>query len=135
MSSQCVRAETDPSSPPQSVLVVEDNDLLRYWMTKLLVQNGYMVLTAATARDALAMLRQPFATIGLVILDVCLPGASGIDLCARLRDLSPHLPVIVCTGEATPEDGGRLLHLGIRRYFLKPVASDELLASVAAVLG
>jgi CheY-like chemotaxis protein len=58
----------------------------------------------------------------------------GIDLCARLREIHPGTPVIVCTGEATPEEAAELLRLGARRYLQKPVSPDELLATVEASL-
>jgi DNA-binding response OmpR family regulator len=117
-----------------TVLVIEDSEHIRFCMMALLVREGYQVLTAPTGRDALAILRAPFSRIDVVILDVYLPDVSGIDLCARLRELYPSLPVIVCTGAATAAEGARLLELGVQRYFLKPIAPDELLASVEATL-
>jgi DNA-binding response OmpR family regulator len=117
-----------------TVLVVEDNDLATMGMAMTLAREGYLVLTAATGHDALATLRQPLSPIDVVILDVHLPDVSGIDVCARLRELCPQLPVIVCTGEATPEEAVQLLRLGARRYFQKPVSPDELLSAVEAAL-
>ena len=127
----------DPAGPDQhepTVLVVEDDDNVRFAMAALLAQEGYQVLTAATAHDALGVLRTPSSPIDVVLLDVHLPDASGIDLCARLRELHPGTPVIVCTGEATPEEAAELLRLGARRYLQKPVTPDELLATVEASL-
>jgi DNA-binding response OmpR family regulator len=117
-----------------AVLVVEDDETLRFAMTNLLVGAGYLVLTAATARDALATLREPLVPPGVVVLDIDLPDASGAEFCARLREWDPRLPVIVCTGAASPEESARLLRLGVDRYFVKPVGPDELLASVEAAL-
>jgi DNA-binding response OmpR family regulator len=117
-----------------TVLIVEDDEDLRFALAALLVRAGYSVLTAAWGRDALAMLRRPFSAIDVVVLDVYLPDTHGITLCTRLRELYPDLPVIVVTGEASPLEASRLLELGVRRYFLKPAAPDEVLASVEAVL-
>ena len=117
-----------------TVLVIEDNDLTRFGMAETLTREGYLVLTAASGHDALGVLRQPFSALDVVILDVQLPDASGIDICARLRELYPTLPVIVCTGGATPEEVAQLLKLGVHRYFRKPIASDELLSVVEAAL-
>ena len=117
-----------------TVLVVEDNDLASMGMASTLAREGYLVLTAATGHDALGTLRQPLSRIDVVILDVHLPDVSGIDICARLRELYAQLPVIVCTGEATPEEIMQLLRLGVRRYFQKPVSPDELLSAVEAAL-
>lgn len=119
---------------PPTVLIVEDEEITRDTMAKVLVSEGYMVLTAATGHDAMGQLRTPLAPINVVLLDVHLPDCSGIDLCARIRQMYPHVPVIVCTGEARPEEGAQLLQLGVSRYFLKPISVDELLASVEQTL-
>jgi DNA-binding response OmpR family regulator len=122
-----------PKGQP-TVLVVEDDEATRFLMTRILVSEGYLALTAETGHDALECLRQPLSKINVVILDVHLPDVSGIDLCARIRQLEPNLPVVVCTGEADTAEAARLLELGVRRYFRKPIAADELLASVEAAL-
>ncbi len=117
-----------------TVLIVEDDEITRDAMATVLVREGYLVLTAATGHDALGQLKTPLSPIDVVLLDVHLPDVSGIDLCARIRQHHPHLPVVVCTGEADAEEGGRLLRLGVTRYFLKPMSVDELLATVEAAL-
>ncbi|HZU34680.1 MAG TPA: response regulator [Gemmataceae bacterium] len=117
-----------------TVLIVEDDEITRDAMARILVREGYLVLTAGTAHDALGQLRTPLSPIDVVVLDVHLPDVSGIDLCAHIRQLHPDLPVVVCTGEADAEEGARLLRLGVTRYFLKPMSVDELLATVEAAL-
>jgi DNA-binding response OmpR family regulator len=117
-----------------TVLLIEDDEQTRDGMTLLLFQEGYMVSTAATGRDALGILRQPLSPIDVVLLDVRLPDMSGIDLCRRIKQLFPALPVIVCTGEANPQEVAQLLELGAHRYFQKPISLDELVATVKAAL-
>jgi DNA-binding response OmpR family regulator len=117
-----------------TVLVVEDDEDARFAMAAVLVAEGYQALTAGTARDALATLRAPLSPVDVAVLDVHLPDVSGTDLCRRLLALHPGLPVIVCTGEATPEEVTELVRLGARRYLRKPVSADELLATVEAAL-
>jgi len=126
-------ASSDDSYQP-TVLIVEDDEITRDAMAKVLVREGYLVLTAASGHDAIGQLRTPLSPIDVVVLDVHLPDVSGIDLCARIRQLHPSMPVVVCTGEADAEEGGRLLRLGVTRYFLKPMSVDELLATVEAAL-
>jgi DNA-binding response OmpR family regulator len=127
-----VQPDTGDHQP--TVLVVEDDEPTRLAMTTILVQEGYLVLNAATGHDALANLRMPLSSIDVVILDVHLPDVSGIDLCERLREMYPKLPVVVCTGEANPAEVARLLELGVHRYFEKPVSPEEILATVEAAL-
>ena len=117
-----------------TVLLVEDDELVRDAITRILVREGYLVLTAPTGHDAIGLLRTPASPIDLVLLDIGLPDVSGTDLCARLRELFPDMPVVVCTGAAQPEDAAELRRLGITRFFAKPIALDELVAGLRDVL-
>ena len=107
---------------------------MRDAMTRILVREGYMVLTASSGHDAIGQVKEPLSPIDVVLLDVHLPDINGIDLCARLREIHPSMPVVVCTGEADPEEAAELLKLGVHRYFCKPIAVEELLATVEAAL-
>jgi DNA-binding response OmpR family regulator len=127
-----LQAESADHQP--TVLVVEDDEPTRDAMALLLFNEGYLVSTATTCRDALGLLRNPLSRIDVVVLDVHLPDLSGVDLCKRIKGLYPALPVIVCSGEATPHEAGQLLALGVRRYFQKPVSMQELLAVVESAL-
>jgi DNA-binding response OmpR family regulator len=119
-----------------TVLLVEDDELVRDAMCRALVRAGYLVQTAATGHDAIAILRTPLSPSGIdiVLLDIQLPDVSGIDLCAKFRELQPNLPVVVCTGCTDPEENAMLIKLGISRYFPKPIAMDELLEAMAEVV-
>ena len=117
-----------------TVLLVEDDELILDAMTRMLVREGYLVLTAASGHDAISLLHTPLQPIDVVVLDVNLPDVSGIDLCARIRELHPTMSVVVCTGSTDPAHVGELLRMGVRRCFHKPVAMADLLASVEAAL-
>jgi DNA-binding response OmpR family regulator len=117
-----------------TVLLVEDDDLVRDAMTRVLVRKGYLVMTAASGHDAMGLLRTPLTPIDVVVLDVQLPDVSGIDLCARMREMYPTIPVVVCTGGAEPEDRAKLVKLGIHRYYNKPVAMEDLVATLESAL-
>jgi DNA-binding response OmpR family regulator len=124
------------SQPTQqlTLLLVEDDELVRDAMTRLFVREGYLVLTASTGHDAIGVLRTPSASIDVVLLDVGLPDVSGADLCARLRQFYPHLPVVVCTGAASQEEADELRRLGIAHFFCKPIAMPELVAAVRSAV-
>src|SRR6516225_9693487 len=121
-------------SPQPTVLVVEDDDLILDAMTRMLVREGYLVLTAASGHDAIGLLHAPLQPINVLVLDVNLPDVSGIDLCARIRELHPNLPVVVCTGSTDPADADGLANMGVHGYFHKPVSMVDLLASVEGTL-
>jgi DNA-binding response OmpR family regulator len=124
----------DPESHQPTVLLIEDDEETLKAMTLFLAREGYLVLTAPTAGDAMGVLRRPLSPIDVVVLDVNLPDVNGIDLCKSLRQSYPQVPVIVCSGEASPGDVARLLELGAHRYFLKPISPDELLSTIEAAL-
>jgi DNA-binding response OmpR family regulator len=121
-------------TPQPTVLLVEDDDVLLDAMTRMLVRAGYLVLTAASGHDAIGMLHTPLQPINVVVLDVNLPDVSGVDLCARIRELHPAMPVVVCTGINDPAELAELLEMGVRHCFQKPVQMADLLASVEAAL-
>jgi DNA-binding response OmpR family regulator len=116
------------------VLLVEDDEDTRVALLSTLVRQGYQVLTAPTGHDAVGVVESATEPIDVVLLDMHLPDVSGVDLCARLRELKPDLAIVVCSGEAEPQEVARLLGLGVRRYYRKPVEPDELLATVEAAL-
>lgn len=113
-----------------TLLLIEDDELVRDAMTRLFVREGYLVLTAATGHDAIGILRTPANAVDVVLLDVGLPDVSGADLCARLRQFFPAMPVVVCTGAASQEEADELRRLGITYFFSKPIALPELVAAV-----
>jgi two-component system KDP operon response regulator KdpE len=127
-------ASSTHQSYQPTVLLVEDDEMVRDAMCRALVCAGYLVMTAGSGHDAIGFLRTPLSPIDIVLLDIQLPDVSGIDLCARFRELQPNLPVVVCSGRTDPEEGEELLKLGIKGFFAKPFAMDELLATMHDVV-
>ena len=123
-----------PANRQPALLVIEDDEDARFALLSTFARRGYLVLTAPTGHDAIGLLQGEAGLVDVALLDVELPDVSGVDLCARLRELRPDLPVVVCSGKAEPQEVARLLELGVRRYFQKPVEPDELLATVEAAL-
>jgi DNA-binding response OmpR family regulator len=125
---------TSPGSHTPTVLIVEDDEATREAMTSWLVVEGFSVLAAADGHQAAGHLERPREPIDVVVLDVGLPDVNGVDLCQRVREMYPAMPVVVCTGGAEPEEVARLVRLGATRYFRKPVDPDELLSAVEAAV-
>jgi DNA-binding response OmpR family regulator len=114
--------------------VVEDDEPLRYALAALLAHAGYSVLTAESVHAAWSVLQAPLQPVGALLLDIGLPDLSGADLCARVRQNWPGLPVVVYTGAATAGELTRLAGLGTLRVLEKPVSENELLAAVGEAL-
>ena len=117
-----------------TVLLVEDDELDLDAMTRTFVRQGYLVLSARSGHDAMSLIYTPLQPIDVVVLDLNLPDIDGADLCARIRELHPKLPVVVCTGSTDPADAVGLMNMGVRRCCYKPVPMSDLLASVEGTL-
>jgi len=93
---------------------------------------GYAVVEAETAEQALEVLQNPALPIELVIFDLKLPGISGVDALERLRadDATRDLPVIVISGHATVHDAVNAIKLGANDFFEKPLNRERILVSV-----
>jgi DNA-binding response OmpR family regulator len=103
---------------------------MRAMLTDNLEFDGYQVTAVASGEDGMAALEhQPFS---LLLLDLMLPGISGFDVCARLRDAGNRVPIIVLTARTHERDRVRGLDLGADDYVSKPFSVRELLARVRA---
>lgn len=114
----------------QVILVVEDDPAIREGIRILLGGEGYTVLEAPTGEDAL---RQINDAIDLVILDIMLPGISGIKVCEELRKVST-VPILFLTAKSQESDKTIGLMAGGDDYLSKPFSYAELIARVKAQL-
>jgi DNA-binding NtrC family response regulator len=106
------------------ILVVDDDESLR-WVTQVqLQQNGYQVNAAADANQALEMIRE--APPDLVITDLKMPGISGLDLLKKIRAEYPEIMVIMVTAFGTVENAVEAMKAGAYDYITKPVNMEEL---------
>lgn len=114
------------------VLVVDDEAALRKVIRASLAASGFEVEEAGTGRDALsAMQRHPF---DLVLLDVSMPGMSGVEACREIRELAPRTGIVMVTVRDAEEDKVRALEAGADDYVTKPFQFRELIARLRAVL-
>jgi two-component system nitrogen regulation response regulator NtrX len=123
-------------SVPKTVLVVDDEKNIRRTLQLVLEGEGYKVLGAETAGQALAILASPDTPVDLAIFDVKLPDGSGIDALEKLRndDATKDLPVIVISGHASVNDAVQAIKLGASDFFEKPLNRERVLVSVRNVL-
>lgn len=125
---------TEPGQPtPQdmSILIVDDDGQLRQIVAKLLRGQGYKATPVASGREMLETLRATH--VDLIILDVMLPGASGLELCRQVRQ-SSSIPIMMLTARSEETDRVLGLEMGADDYLTKPFSSRELLARVRALL-
>ena len=117
--------------PEAHILVVDDDNQVRQLIGRFLRESGYRVTGARDGRE----MREALASAGidLIILDLMLPGTSGLDLCRELRATS-SVPIIMLTAKGADTDRIVGLELGADDYLPKPFNPRELLARIRAVL-
>src|SRR4051794_5812988 len=112
----------------KSVLIAEDETVLRESLAELLKEEGYEVLQAPDGQAAYQIaLERP---VDLVVSDVRMPVMDGIALLAHLQKIAPHTPFIVMTAYGTIESAVQAMRAGAYDYLLKPVQFDDVLMKV-----
>ena len=114
------------------VLVVDDEAYITDLIATGLRFVGFEVETAADGREALAKLAA--TRPDLVVLDIAMPGLTGLEVVERMRRDGVATPVVFLTARDAPADRVRGLHLGADDYITKPFSLDELLARIEAIL-
>lgn len=121
----------DNPTPLQTVLVVEDDPSLRVLLGRRLQENGFKAVTAQSAPEMWRVIKDQ--SVDLILLDLMLPGTSGLDICRSLRRDS-DVPIIMLSARAEETDRVLGLELGADDYVPKPFSSKELIARIRAVL-
>jgi two-component system response regulator PilR (NtrC family) len=111
-----------------SVLVVDDEEIMREILETLLTREGYQVRLAATGAEGLELARTlPFDT---AIVDLMMPGIDGISTLEELKKIDDELPVLMITAYASVETAISAMKLGAFDYITKPFKNDEVLVAV-----
>lgn len=108
----------------RSVLIVEDEQIIRTTLREFLTSEGFEVAEAGSVSDALAQVRQRDFLV--VICDVRLPDGDGIQLSKRLQQMNPDLFILIITAYATVENAVEAFTAGAYDYLVKPVLFDDL---------
>lgn len=117
-------AQLQPTDSPQTVLVVDDDHALCDLMALAVELTGRAPLKAGSAAEAFALLEE--RDVSLVLTDIHMPRASGLELLAALSVTKHPPPVIVVTGETDASTARTARLLGARKVIAKPFGLDEL---------
>ncbi|MBB3120518.1 response regulator transcription factor [Pseudoduganella violacea] len=117
----------------QKILIVDDSPTERYYLTDILVKNGFSVTTAENGEEALDKIKADKPE--LILMDVVMPGANGFQVTRTIaRDPAlQDVPVIICSSKNQETDRIWGMRQGAKDYLIKPVAAAELLAKIAAL--
>jgi twitching motility two-component system response regulator PilH len=117
----------------QKILVVDDSPTERYFLSDILIKNGFSVSTAENGEEALLKVKADRPQ--LILMDVVMPGQNGFQV-TRAISRNPEtqdVPIIICTSKGQETDRIWGLRQGARDYIVKPIDPQELLAKIAAL--
>jgi two-component system KDP operon response regulator KdpE len=114
-----------------TILVVDDEPQIRRVLLTILTSQGYSVVEARSGDEALEKIRSEH--LDLILLDVNMPGRSGIETCKEIREAG-DTPVIILTVRNAERDKVQALDAGANDYIVKPFGAEELLARIRATL-
>lgn len=117
----------------KKILVVDDSPTERYFLTDILIKNGFSVSTAENGEEALVKVKADKPQ--LILMDVVMPGQNGFQITRAIaRDPETQdVPIIICTSKGQETDRIWGLRQGARDYIVKPVDPQELLSKIAAL--
>ena len=109
---------------PKKILVVDDEESIRWALRKALEREGYRVVLASDGAEALA--RATESGIDLVLMDIKMPGSDGFETLTRIKEIRPNLPVIIMTAFGTLQAAVQAMKRGAYDHITKPFDFDEL---------
>lgn len=117
----------------KKILIVDDSPTERYFLTDILVKNGFTVSTAENGEEALLKIKADKPE--LILMDIVMPGQNGFQVTRAIaRDPeTQNVPIIICTSKGQETDRIWGLRQGARDYIVKPVDPAELLSKIAAL--
>jgi two-component system, NtrC family, nitrogen regulation response regulator NtrX len=115
-----------------AILIVDDEPNIRRLLASLLEAEGYSTRTAASGEDGLTAIAESEPDV--VLLDLALPGADGLQILAALRTTHPALPVVMMSGRATLDDAVRATKIGAFHFIEKPLSAEAVLLTVASAV-
>lgn len=114
------------------ILFADDDPDTRELVRVVLMRAGFCVSVTADPFKALQLLRG--IVFDAVLLDICMPEMTGIELCRQIRFFDQRIPIFFCSGAATEADKTAALSAGAQGYFTKPLEPDDLVCTLRAAL-
>ena len=114
------------------ILIVDDDSDIRYIVSKILQRDGYNTAEASNGLECLQRIRE--IDPDLVLLDIMMPDMSGWDVCRRIKEATPHLPVSMLSIKRDEKDIKRSLEAGADGHLTKPIVKHEFLSAVQGLL-
>jgi two-component system, OmpR family, phosphate regulon sensor histidine kinase PhoR len=116
----------------QTVIIVDDEKVIRVGLKRLLSAEGYRVLTAENGREALALVRSE--NVDVVLCDLKMPVMGAVEVLEEVGATHPGLPVIVLTGQGTVENAVECMKKGAYDFVTKPFRTDYVLSVIKSAV-
>ena len=115
------------------ILVVDDSPTERFFLSELLVKNGYLVSMAESGEEAVVQAKLTLPD--LIVMDVVMPGMNGFQATRMItkEDVTKNIPVIICTTKGQETDKVWGMRQGARAYLVKPIKPEELLSKIKSL--
>ncbi len=125
--------ETSDETKSLLILVVDDEEIIRLYLNDLLSEMGHQVVTAADGVEAIHEIETGF--YDLIFTDIKMPGADGIQVLKKAKEVCPDAEVVVVTGFASVENAAAAVHYGAYDYVTKPFERVEMIHSLVERVG
>jgi two-component system, cell cycle sensor histidine kinase and response regulator CckA len=123
-------SEEMKSGAGQTLLIVDDEEMLVELVRRMVVRQGYNALIATSADEALNLYEQDKSKIDLVITDLIMPGMDGRALAEELMRRDPAIRILVSTGFSADSDITSLVESGVKGVVMKPYQSEQLFEKI-----
>jgi PAS domain S-box-containing protein len=130
-----MKASTEIRKGTGTVLLVDDETFMLEVGKELLSAMGYRVLEAADGKEAVEIYRKQADRIGIVVLDMIMPGMGGGEVFDRLREINPHVKVLLSSGFTIDGEATEILQRGCHGFIQKPFSMKELSGKMNQILG
>ncbi|MFN2369324.1 MAG: response regulator, partial [Desulfurivibrionaceae bacterium] len=123
-----------PSTGNEHILLVDDEKNIARIFKQILEQFGYKVTAHYSSIETLETFRAAPDSFDLVLTDQRMPWQSGMELAAKIREIRPDMPIILCTGYSSSIDEKEAKEIGIKRIIMKPISAAALANNIREVL-
>ena len=124
----------EPGGGKETILVIEDEEMLLDIMRNFLVPQGYIVMGARDGEEGIRLYSEYMNEIDLVVLDLGLPKMNGQEVVGRIKSIDPAARIVIASGYVDTETQKMLLNAGISRFIPKPYSLREVLDTVRKAL-
>jgi CheY-like chemotaxis protein len=119
---------------PGIILLIDDEEIIRMTSGEILSELGYEVLSAASGDEGMAILKERASSISLIILDMSMPGKSGLEIYREIKSFLPSMKVLLTSGYKEEEKVEQMLEEANDGFIQKPYTIDELNNKLSAMI-